>query len=1164
MLNSINTIQNKESFEKFINNDYIETLTNSGQRIGVAGHSIKYITHNIFEVLDDTNIDPSDAVKYAVAFSYNNNNGYSYYIVNVEEAIEPNVSNPNYKFVHTIYDNKVLSGNSDVVSELVNKIVQMGHIEKIYDDYILHYDNFIITFIFRAKILNVDDTAELFYIQYDTNRNKLLHFIQAKKYDDDYHVLINLNKKDDDSYYIDVHKFKLSSIETFIQNFYNINNTGLNLSKLFSTDDILSTNGEPVNFSILNNEFVSYEKLVSSEYTLDTPSFVQFVVNFNGPLSEEDTYDYYIYHFLNIPVTYQDDAEQSLKFTIKTNDLTEDEKAAINKLKGNLGVDINDIYDFVFYVSTIDIGYEYLLNVYNKYYYADNKNQLFLAVIKQLYHTIYNSYNVVNNTILFVPGTFTFRFICNDIDELNIYYFNNINVRYCNSEEFTNTLLKNNFIVYFDNTNENKLVDYNVTIKYNNEYNNIIHSIDVAKVYTYPYINQIDTWMINDYDSAISSYNNLTSIHKIMVIYVDDVSNIDINYGEFAHLVNHLEDEDEKYFIYNKQTFNINPHYCGFYEGTIECNTLVPTINENNYNFFKNTLLLIISNKNNIINSSDDLNYIDNYTGNYVYSLWTCITNDGESKFEYIKDPVSSTFALDPFGYILDHKTKDTNVLYINANANKVAQTEGNVYGHDYAVLRNKTSKNYSDNYNNNLNFIIEYVNYLNESGNNVAYDSINKYIHKLNNTTISNNLYPKYITRYTTSENNIITYKYVDEIKYYIDKGYNIYIDEYNNVITEEYAKNSSVNESSLVKIEDKIQILEALSTEKSTDKYYNEYLPNTNVPLFDSKELLHVNTNVLNRVNILGLGGSSNNSKWYNGFVGTYFDDETEKSVFAISTSNTNINIGTDTLLDTTEATSFDTFETFRINNFENIELNPNKYIETSHTIVTHQTYDTTNVKSISFMPTGYILDEIIFDNEDEANQNAQNKKIQLVYANVGTGNKMKCVFNALNKIRQNTGIIFVQVMYTNEVSNRNNNYHVCDCIYLNNLLRQKFDLSEHDIEALTPDKLLAGKNKVLCLTANNLNHFFLIVNTTDFEKFASKDTLSTPNVQILNSILNITNVNNQTFILRFNDSALNNPATGEFYENINTTLFAEFKNLLTRTDYSYTFDYDETIIN
>ena len=115
--------------------------------------------------------------------------------------------------------------------------------------------------------------------------------------------------------------------------------------------------------------------------------------------------------------------------------------------------------------------------------------------------------------------------------------------------------------------------------------------------------------------------------------------------------------------------------------------------------------------------------------------------------------------------------------------------------------------------------------------------------------------------------------------------------------------------------------------------------------------KEIFSRNFNLLNRLNLISI---DNNGTLYNGYIGTSYD-ESDKSVMHIGTTNMNINIGSDTLMNEIDKDKFNVHNTLSLD-FDNIILNANKSIH-----LTKEANYTENVGNINFNISSFKLLDI-----------------------------------------------------------------------------------------------------------------------------------------------------------------------------------------------------------
>ena len=148
-------------------------------------------------------------------------------------------------------------------------------------------------------------------------------------------------------------------------------------------------------------------------------------------------------------------------------------------------------------------------------------------------------------------------------------------------------------------------------------------------------------------------------------------------------------------------------------------------------------------------------------------------------------------------------------------------------------------------------------------------------------------------------------------------------YISSYEGLMNKNITSLGINNESSFFKPSTKQQTTDALyrHIENNATSWYAEYVPNVNIPLFDLSEVLTKDLNIINRHNILSFDNTGN---VYYAYLGTSFN-EINKSTLHLSTYNTNINLGHDTLINEGDQNSFLKHSKLSVD-FENIDLNGN----------------------------------------------------------------------------------------------------------------------------------------------------------------------------------------------------------------------------------------------
>ena len=103
-----------------------------------------------------------------------------------------------------------------------------------------------------------------------------------------------------------------------------------------------------------------------------------------------------------------------------------------------------------------------------------------------------------------------------------------------------------------------------------------------------------------------------------------------------------------------------------------------------------------------------------------------------------------------------------------------------------------------------------------------------------------------------------------------------------------------------------------------------YNEFVPNYNVPSLDLSEVLTRNETLLNRLNILSLSSVGTS---YLSYIGSSVD--TEKNILTIGTSNVDVNMGTDTMINSSDRSSFAKQDVINID-FPETNINGNSNVK------------------------------------------------------------------------------------------------------------------------------------------------------------------------------------------------------------------------------------------
>ena len=362
----------------------------------------------------------------------------------------------------------------------------------------------------------------------------------------------------------------------------------------------------------------------------------------------------------------------------------------------------------------------------------------------------------------------------------------------------------------------------------------------------------------------------------------------------------------------------------------------------NNFEYFRNSIILSISD----LECLSDATYKTYYKGSYILTMWR-VTEISENDYEFqCINQIDSDYAL-ALGSTVNivNATNDNTVANLNDQdlillksiITQVSQERLSINENNWMIIKNKQSEEYSavnDNigqYLNDLNGIIQYNDTVKLNNNHVTHSQTNKYLPSLGNIKTTNSLYPKYYkTQSTVSTSKTEIIKELKNVgtfigserqsKVYVDGSQVQNIESLIQTIEAKYDEQESI-------IEHAVQIEQI---EKS--KYnYNEFIFNENVPTLDFGEVFNRNFNVLNRLNVVSL---DQNGKIYNAYFGTSYDEQ-NKATLHIGSNNTNINVGTETLLDEIEKTKFNTHDTLSID-FNNIILNASKQLISKQSIL------------------------------------------------------------------------------------------------------------------------------------------------------------------------------------------------------------------------------------
>ena len=1090
----INNLQNTESYKNYVN-DYLDNslaaLANSGQRFGINGKGVKYVEYNIHDILSNYIDNPNNVNPIMLYFDDYNNLQMSIDDIYNKERITKEITQ-SLRFDTVVNDEPLC----DEILYVLNSF------DRIHKYSFLYNDNLYFTCFIKGRLIDTED-AGLVYFQYDTSDNKLLHLIFTKNYNalnehDDWIIVYKLdfNSRGENNsleYKLNIYIVRKNAINNIIKQIYNISDEEYSddfISKFYNFDneenDLIGQQ-----FSLFNSVFHSYDKLVEENLVdYDNLCFLNFIFNHSS-----DKYKYILNEttcicFEDI-ILNKETRDSVITFSneIQTND----------RLLGY--IDNYETYEFITLVSDVNELEKSLLFAFNYEKYNKNKDDIFIYSLYNLL-TILNNNSKNKNGYLYITNDYKlYSFIDDSKDIYKIYYTDNIYVNYINYK----VNIKPATLYYINENNIDHVVTYKVNINYNSDYDDIINEINVHKVYSFPYINKLNNWVIDDIDTLNTSVEAKYTGIKEFYIYVDDHYN--------ANIINVKDTSINGYFDYKQEEFNIcNDYFIKYSNFDVKCKTKVPKINSDNSNsieFFRNTLIISINDKANIINDIKDEvvkhDYQDDYKLKYVYSLWYFDEQTKEFKLYAINNG-NKKYAYDPFNNIsIKDYFEDIHDKYISTllvpNNNDIPNNFDTITSFEnYLLVRNKTAKEYFSaysnvgiNYKNNYNLMLEYVDNFKANGENPKYSST-KYINNISAVELTNSVYPVYE----------IETKFVDQTSL---------IDEYRENEQHNYKTFVMINVNSENKLfaeirsEDDIAIVyQKFSYYKTTfsevelglvrfnNQCYNEFTFNNNIPTVDLKEVFVRNTNILNRVNVLGLENNiDSTTKIYNGYLGT--STTADKSVLHISTSDTNINVGNDTLLNTNQINKFTKYNTLSIDGFNNVEITPNNQfiINTRNVVRKYKNYLTSSDIVVGNCDNSYILCQ--FDNS-------------VLYG----GMPIKFV---INNSFANSVFVPVYGMYVD--SNSQTHYKILfNAININAIVQPVFNLDNGNYIV---EYGSSNTNGNIIINIQNTNYVIMLLNNDMF----SEDILTSININgnyVYNHMLNTyAYKNNNQTIVKFN---------------------------------------------
>ena len=587
--------------------------------------------------------------------------------------------------------------------------------------------------------------------------------------------------------------------------------------------------------------------------------------------------------------------------------------------------------------------YSFMFEYYCDRVYKLDNNQLNKILLYKIFERAYkdSDYKDINKFYLYIPVDYTFDYYCKDNDSfyiysnetpVNIFYtINNINQDYIDKYYYSNILL-------CPHSNTEKIILYKYSVNYNEKYVDLINGINVSNLYATPYI-QDGYWAINDQKTQYKAIGEDANNPNIILVCTKNISNKTSNFTNKDYsILSTVNAELLKSLTWVAKIVNVNL-FDGIYTNNkqaikynnYDINVLIPDkldIEKSDIgNQLKGALIINMSDINNVVTSSEiEKSQIKSILGDYSFVTTFWVFDETTYSFVNIKNPNATynALTLSNLNNINNIIKSQTDVI-INSYLNNIDTSK---LKYDKCIFKTgyTNTKNEFDNI--SVGYALLYNKSLIDTSNNIGNSDFNNpYIFEL-----------KYV------EENLNTGDYVDKT-FINDYGNNTINILSNNVLT-------SYTLSQL-NIEDK-------------NKYSYNYLPSDRVPLFNFGEVLTINSNILNRSNILSL---DNNGQLYYAYIGTSIEEQ-NKSTLHIGTSDINVDLGIDSLFDVNLINKFKTHDKLSLD-FDTITLNskniykPNvesKFLFTindTYAYTTHMTYiydDNTYIELRSYVVIEY----------------------------------------------------------------------------------------------------------------------------------------------------------------------------------------------------------------
>ena len=910
MITNINNIQNPTDYSyltTYVDKYLIQALANLGQRVGLKGDGIEYKNFTFYDLFNESvtaQLYPAD--RYMGVIQYRKTDDSTVANIGIIEKGKLCTGASDILPETLVTDTNVF--NTQTTASIINDIIVNntqnylpGSIIKIQDRYMY---NLMFAQLFGTSE-NDTNNVEIQYNKFNIDTGKLEYAIRLSYCctidNNSWYVMhvLDENKKRNDSNNVSLY----STLKTYV--FSSAILTGYNkadFEKLFTSSLFKTSSTYYINS--LNDDDIS-----DPLYYIDMFNVVASLAG-----TSDDIYD--STYCTNL--IYDSTKDTRYSFESMYNDTT------VNADEWLADMGMPSMATIIQYLNN-DMSYSFknILTQYSNRQYNENQSTLTRHILFALYEKLCGYDNSSKTCTMYVPLDYKFNTIRSDSNALKLYYSNELYVTLVDlsiyNDEERVKFFDDNTNIIFDWSGLETLHVYNFSVDYNSIYGDLVNTINIRYLYALPSLSATNTWVVNNIDTNISAIGKNAGNPAIIINY---------NTGDTYKILNVSNGE-----ILNGVDWQQRPYKIIVGDEEVSSSVYVPVPTVSTTYKFQYALIFNID-----------------ATGEHVYTtLWNMsntIQPNGSyiGEFTYIEDPENIGYALDfnkvmNIEHIVEKVTSSAGIssapikcTYYVANDDSSANTF-DTDSSNYFTIRNKIGSEYigefvSDRYDNNLNLDVHYntdLEYTN--GQYVISQDDTRYMDPLletnrspmsNSSAVTNHPYPEVVTvceTYDTTYTNITIERETINIGETTNNIITVWNDDtttdeeatmYVNNVLSEYIKGISTKTAITFKLVERtgVKSIEIRYGRMYNYSFANEWVPNINVPNVDLAETLARNVNVLNRMNVISV---DRNGKLYNAYIGTSFEEGDNKQTLRIGTSETNINVGLNTLLSSRNAVNF-----------------------------------------------------------------------------------------------------------------------------------------------------------------------------------------------------------------------------------------------------------------